>query len=195
MENTQSNKILVGIIFCLLFFVSLQRCKSTNTSSKVKTTFKTDTTYVTHIDTIPFYNLKDSIRWYNLPITSISISSDSSEFAYSTLMEDSLIGGVINTIVKSDGTLIQQDFTYVPKFPKYIYRTDSIIVNNTITNTIIKKELGLYGGLMISPYKNLAMVGTLGIQTKKDMYFGVGYDPFNSNVFLDIKMKLFIKKN
>lgn len=197
MKNTWTNKTLILIVVCLLFLLSLQKCKDTPkeviTTTKVETVL--DTTHVSVIDTIPLY--VDSVVLQYLPIIREEVSLDSSEFYYSTAVNDSLLDGKIFTTVASDGTLVQQDFTYLPKFPKYIYQIDTFWIDKTvtITNAIQEQDWGLYGGLMVSPYKNLSIVGTLGLKTKKDLYFGVGYDPFNSNVFLDIKMKLFIKKN
>lgn len=195
MENTKTNKILVGIILILLLLLAFRTCKSIKKpSTNVNySTIVSDTNRVTLVDTIPFYNIKDSIRWHNLPIISKVPSIDSTEWTYVTAMNDSLINGTITTKVKNTGELKAQDFTYVPKFPKYIVRTDSITITNTITNTITEPDWGIYGGLMVSPYKNLSLIATAGLKTKKDMYFGLGFDPFKQNVYLDIKFKLFNK--
>ena len=185
--KNKTNKILVIIIILLLFFVSLQKCNNTVLPSDTKVT-TSDTTYYTHIDTIPFYNVIDSIRWYNLPIISKDI--DSNEITYVTEVNDSLIDGNITTVVKTDGTLVNQDFVYVPKFPKYIIKHDSTVIDNSTTITKYKDNKGFYGGLMVAPYKTIALIGTIGYKTKKDMYVGIGLDPINQLYYLDIKIKI-----
>ena len=197
MKNTWTNKILILIVVCLLFFLSLQKCKNTFTevitTTKVETVI--DTTHVSVIDTIPLY--VDSVVLQYLPIIGEEVSLDSSEFYYSTAVNDSLLAGKIFTTVASDGTLVQQDFTYLPKFPKYIYQIDTFWIDKTvtITNTIQEQDWGLYGGLMVSPYKNLSITGTLGLKTKKDLYFGVGYEPFQQNMYIDFKFPIIKNKN
>jgi hypothetical protein len=148
------------------------------------------TVYTTHVDTIPFYNIKDSIRWHDLPMISSSANEDSSEFNYVTEMSDSLIDGKIATTVKADGTLVEQGFTYIPKFPKYITRTDSVVTTNTITNTIMEPDWGIYAGMDIAPWKEFALVPNIGLKTKNDMFFGIGYDPFSQSVYAQFKMKI-----
>jgi len=193
MTTTKTNKILVGAVIVLLFFVSLQTCnRRTNTEPITTVVTTVDTTHVSYVDTIPFYNIIDSIRWTNLPVIAQSINEDSTEYTYTTAMQDSLIDGTISTSVRNDGTLVNQDFTYIPKFPKYIRTFDTTWINKetTITNTIQEDDWGIYVGVMVSPYKNLSMIGTAGIKTKKDMYFGIGYEPFQQNIYLDFKIQL-----
>lgn len=195
MENSKTNKILVGLILVLAVLFMVQTCRNRTGNLPTSTSITTiDTTHVSHVDTIPFYNIIDSIRWKNLTVISSYSNSDSSEFTYITDMSDSLLAGTINTKVKSDGTLVNQGFTYIPKFPKYITRTDTFWINKETVTTINKPNWGIYGGLMVSPYKNFSMIGTVGIKTKKDMYFGIGYEPFRNNIYLDFKVSLFHKK-
>lgn len=194
MESTKTNKILIGILILLLFLLSLQTCKVRGGKTPIVTTTTViDTTHVSYVDTIDFYNIIDSIRWIHLPIISTSANSDSSKFNYITDMSDSLIAGTISTTVKSDGALVDQGFTYVPKFPKYITKVDTFWIDKETTITIEEKDWGIYAGMMLSPYQEFNMIGTLGLKTKKDMYFGVGYDPFNNNFYADFKIKLFNK--
>jgi hypothetical protein len=187
---TNTNKTLLGGIFILFLLLLISKCEDNYVNTTPKTTTVVDTLYSTHIDTIPFYNIIDSIRWTSLTVISKTANADSTEFKYITDMSDSLLAGTINTTVKNDGTLVNQGFTYVPKFPKYIKQYDTIRINKSTTTTIIEKDWGLYGGLMISPYQSFSAIGTIGIKTKKDIYIGVGYEPFRQNIYLDIKLKI-----
>lgn len=197
MKNTNTNKILIGVIICLLFFVSLQTCNlrsKVDPSSKITTTVIVDTIHKSHVDTTYFLDIKDSIRWINLPRIDSSSNLAKTEFTYKTDITDSLIAGTVNTKVKSDGSLLSQGITYIPKFPKYITKTDTFWIKKDSITTIVKPTWGVFGGLMVSPYQNLSLIGTLGLKTKKDMYFGVGYEPFRNNIYLDFKVKLFNNK-
>ena len=183
------------IIVGLLLLLFLDKCNSNPLGPDVTTEIESDTSRVTVIDTIPFteFHMIDSIRWHDLPRISASANQDSSEFTYETQMKDSLIDGTITSVVKADGTLVTQDFRYIPLFPKYITIKDSVTITNTITNTVHEADWGIYGGLDIAPYKNFALIPNIGIKTKKDMFFGVGYDPFNENIHIQFKMKIFGK--
>lgn len=194
MKTNKNNKILLGIIICLLFFVSLQTCKARKSNTIVpEVTTIIDTSHVSYVDTTNFYNIIDSIRWVNIPVISVSANEDSSRFRYITDISDSLLSGTVSTVVKADGTLVQQDLTYLPKFPKYITKVDTFWIDKETTIKMQEPNWGIYGGVMVSPYKNLSIIPTIGLKTKKDMYFGVGYDPFKQNIYLDFKIKLIVK--
>jgi hypothetical protein len=181
---------LVVTIIGLLLLLFLDKCRGiTIPDGPVKIERTTDTTYITTVDTL--WLPQDTIYLTELVPIGVPNPVDSTIIDYTTHVEDSLLSGDILSTIKRDGTLINQDFSYVPKFPKYIYKTDSIIVNNTIKETYEEKDWGIYGGIMISPYKNFSLIPTLGLKTKKDMYFGVGYEPFQQNILVDFKIKLF----
>lgn len=188
------NKTLIIICIILLFIVSLTTCNNKRGSGDVTTVETTyDTTHVTHTDTIPFYNIIDSIRVINLPIVSETVNSDSSEFSYLTEVSDSLLDGRISTVVKSDGTLVNQNFTYLPKFPKYINRVDSIFVTKEIKTTTIKNTWGIYGGVTLVPVQTPAIIGSLGFKSRKGHMYELGYNPFNRDIFIGVKFQLFKK--
>jgi hypothetical protein len=188
MLNSLLNKIFVIVIIILLFLLSLQRCNGDFLHTKIKTKTVVDTITKTVVDTIPFYNIKDSIRITNMKILDTIYSVDSSSIKYNTEVEDSLLSGNIFTTVLTDGTLVNQNFTYIPKFPKYIMRTDSIIINKNTTNTV--QDWGIYGGTSIVPTNKFGMYGTIGFKTRKGVYIGAGYDPFNNNALIELKIKL-----
>tara|TARA_R100001463_G_scaffold42850_4_gene89592 strand:+ start:576 stop:1166 length:591 start_codon:yes stop_codon:yes gene_type:complete len=195
MDTKKINQILILICLILLFIVSLQRCNNSPLQDEIiSTTTVVDTTRVTHIDTIPFYNIIDSVRWVDLPVISETVNTDSTEFTYTTEVSDSLIDGKINTVVTNEGELVNQGFTYLPKFPKYIIKTDSIFVNKETTTLIKRPEWQIYGGVMVSPVQNFSVIGSIGLKTKKDTYYELGYDPINKNIFGGVKFKLFKSK-
>jgi hypothetical protein len=125
--------IAILVIIIMLLVECNRRTPKQQDCGEFKTiTFDTLTTYKSHIDTIPFI---DTIPYYvkiEVPIPIFDTTDQTNN--YYTSFEDSLITGEI--LSKVDGVLINQSFTYAPKFPKYIIKTDSI--TNTIT---ITKEL------------------------------------------------------
>lgn len=183
--------ILTVVIIVLLLLLALSRCGNTvvdSTEPKVVTVTK----YTPGIpDTV--YLPQDTIRLIKLKPYPVYPEKDTSNYYYETEVEDSLISGLIASTVAKDGTLVEQDFSYIPKFPKYITRVDTVFTHTK--ETIEEKDWGIYGGLMVGVYKDVALVPTIGLKTKKDVYFGLGYDAFSQTVLLDVKFKLTGNKN
>jgi hypothetical protein len=179
---------IIGILILILFF---KGCGTPNGTKPVVIT-EVKTTYKTHTDTIPFY--KDSIIIKHLTvIDSIPSSEDSSIINYTTAVNDSLLDGEIFTQVKRDGTLVDQNFTYLPKFPKYIHTTDSVIIETK--ETIYKDTWAITGGVNL--YGNTSTLGiapTLGFKTKKDHIFMLGYGVLDKTIHLNIQLKIFGNK-
>ena len=127
------------VILCLIgYIIFLQQCtkpkvewlkdSATHTTEYQVTTVK--------IDTIPFkYPVPYLVEIPITPPTSTEIdSADGSVINNYTLsVEDSLIKGTLFS--KVDGTLIDQKFEYVPKFPQYI--------KETITKDVYRKRKNL----------------------------------------------------
>jgi hypothetical protein len=77
------------------------------------------------------------------PVT-VTVPSDSGDITvheYSSEIRDSLIEGTITSQV--DGKLIAQNFKYKPLFPKYITRTDTIVIDKTETSVLKRNYIGL----------------------------------------------------
>jgi|TARA_B110000444_G_C18618168_1_gene490868 hypothetical protein len=95
-----------------------------------------------------------------------------STYEYVNPYEDSLLFGTITSI--STGLLLSQTLEYTPKFPKYIIKTDSIIIDNT---TIIeKKRLKLFIGVELGGNENIFNVSPIiDLKTRKDYIYGYRY--------------------
>lgn len=97
---------------------------------------------------------------------------------YITNFSDSLLKGAIVT-AKVKGTLLSSSFTYVPLFPKYITRVDTVKESVVTVKERNKYEFyvgavagaGSAGGFNFSP--------TLALRTKKSLVFTLGYDLLN----------------
>lgn len=168
------------IILALMHFCG-KKSEGNNKSHKgfiVKKHVITDTTRVTHIDTIPFY---DSIAVpFEVEVAvAIPIYDTIKEVnTYTNPFEDSLITGTISSLV--EGVLVSQEFKYTPKFPKYIIKVDSIIVNNDITNTVVLNKRQLYVGMEIGGNVNSFSVSPkISLVDKKYNLFSYRYDVIN----------------
>jgi hypothetical protein len=78
-----------------------------------------------------------------VPVT-VTVPSDSGDIVvneYTTEVIDSLIQGTITSQV--DGVLVSQSFSYKPLFPKYITRTDTVIIDKTETSVLKRNYLGV----------------------------------------------------
>ena len=141
--------IIIGLLIYILF---LQKCGNNNQFEIVAeiTTVHTDTLIVTHIDTLKFVDTIQRIITVRIeePIKIIvedDVWDELNINEYTNTFSDSLIDGNIWT--KVDGTVLDQKFEYNPKFPKYIFQVDTIIVN-TLKNTVqtIRPALSLNVG-------------------------------------------------
>lgn len=177
-----------GIIVGALFMFLIKGCDSNPTVIKdcegefYALNETSDTTeYISHktyTDTIPFY---DTIpRYIEVPIKKPIKDSISDINTYSNPYEDSLLVGEITS--KVDGVLVDQKFTYIPKFPKVIIKTDSIVKEKVITNTIelVEKKRKMFLGLEAGGNINTFQVSpTISFKDKKDNIFSYRYDLMN----------------
>ena len=130
------------VIAGLIIFILLSKtCNDTFiTGPKVIdeiTTVHTDTLRVTHIDTLQFVDTIQRIVTVKIeePVKVIiedDVWDELNINEYNNSFNDSLIDGTIYTRV--DGTMLDQEFNYIPKFPQYIIQVDTVMVN-TLTNT------------------------------------------------------------
>lgn len=100
---------------------------------------------------------------------------------------DSLIEGTISTVM--DGTIVAQDFTYKPLFPKYIIKTDSVI---TTISAEAKLRNSLYLGMQLGGNKGQMELGpVIVLTTKKHLLVGYNYGIINNTHNVSIGYKLF----
>lgn len=192
-EDFYKYKLYFVIALLVIVIMLLVECNRTNPTSKdcgefKSITFDTLTTYKSHIDTIPFI---DTIPYYikiEVPVP-VYDTTDSTNNYY-TSFEDSLIKGEI--LSKVDGVLVNQDFTYTPKFPKYIIKTDSITKTITITKELEPKRK-VFLGLNVGGNTNTFNFGPqAAFLDKKDRLYNYNYNLLNNthNVGFLIKLKL-----
>lgn len=185
--------IILLVAIAILIFFLLKDCSGSNNGEDTITVERyTDTVTVTHIDTVEFERIK-TITKTIIAYQETTVLPDSSWLRhYSTLIEDSLLSGNIDTYIKQKDTslfLLDQTITYIPKFPKYIYRTDSVFIKDSIVTTIIKRKMGFLLGTDIAIGEGFGIIPKVGIQVKKGHIGEIGYDLLNKNIVLGFKYR------
>ena len=182
-----SPAIIAGLLVYILYMHS---CEQLNCPEVVSTS---DTNRITVIDTLYIDNGPTNTKG-SRPVALGSVVDEEpvdselvanrcdSTYKYSQEYEDSLIAGTLYANVR--GTLLSSNLEYTPKFPKYINRTDSIIITNT--NTIIEKiytrPYGFIvgGGLIIDRTSQMSFAFDVGVQLKQGIDITYRYDPIRA---------------
>jgi hypothetical protein len=171
------------ILALILYIMFLQQC---NTVETCNNTVERDT--VTVVDTVHFQVDKPFIVEVPVPypVTDTFYLEGKPILAnfYTQEYEDSLLVGDMSAVV--EGRLLEWQFTYTPKFPKYINTT------TTITNTVTENKNMLFMGLE-TMYVNNTFINTnfkLSLYQKKGYLYSLGYDPLNRGVALGMHLKI-----
>lgn len=153
-----------------------------------------DTTYIEgKPDTVYFHDT--TTKYIKVPVYIPVYDSVEKVNNYTNNYEDSLIKGTI--LSKVDGVLVEQSLKYTPKFPKYIYRTDTF--NVTIKDSIIitnpvKNKISLYAGMQAaSNGNNLLVAPYISVADKRNNMFSFGYDFINKNYIIGYQRKIKFK--
>jgi hypothetical protein len=126
METPQiKREWIYWIVISILAFVVFRSCNSTDkpvgiiTHTKEYIKGKSDTIFIPSTPRVITHILPSDTVY-----TSIDSATGKTFNNYKTIINDSLISGeVISTV---NGKLIFTDFKYIPKFPKYITRVDTL---------------------------------------------------------------------
>lgn len=154
-----------------------------------------DTTVVPGIpDTIPFY---DTIPVFvNVEVNVPIYDTIKNLNIYDNKFEDSLISGYIHSEV--DGTLVWQNFTYTPKFPKYIKQTDTLIINKTdsiVVTKTLEERVKFYAGFELGGNTNSFTASPkISLVDKKFNQYSIRYDLIGKTINLGFQKQIKFKK-
>jgi hypothetical protein len=193
MNINLKDSILFIIIF-ILGFIVLYKCEPINQYSE-KEHYRDTITYVkTTLDT----------NWFDTTITRTQLkykeikvyyTDDSSKvYRFKSEINDSLISGNLVTGIKikdTNVTLVGQYLDYTPKFPKYIYRTDSVFTTIKDCTIVFDNKMNFLVGGNIDLGANTTLTPTIGLQLKNKTYIEAGYNPFNKTILVGAKFKIF----
>jgi hypothetical protein len=182
MNNTNKFFIyLVAAIMGFLLGISFKGCGNNNdTSTHIDTVVMTKT----RIDTVFFNTTPTKTKGGTIKKDTSKTNLDFPEINFYTQeYNDSLISGTLQSAVK--GELLSTELTYVPKFPKYITRVDSVFTNvyQTTTEIKYKQPFGFIvgGGLGLSHNGYPSAIPQVGIQLKQHINLIYGYDLINQS--------------
>lgn len=180
--------VIAGLILIMLFMIDCEGPTFHKDDCGEVESITYDTITTRHIDTIHFV---DTVKYFVKVEIPIPVYDTTTKLnTYTAIVEDSLISGSI--VSKIDGVLVDQNFTYTPKFPKYIKIHDTTTITKTITKVLPNKRelyLGVFAGGNINTF-NLTPV--VSFKDKKDRMFSYGYNIIDNthNVGFQTKIKL-----
>lgn len=189
-------RLIVMLLVLALVVLSLKNCKNLNATLEESVVTYSDTTYITHIDTIEFEKIVTRTKTKYETVILYTQEDGTLVKQFITSIDDSLIEGTISTAISIDDTvvtLLDQHIDYIPKFPKYIYQTDSIFIHDSTVVTRIDNKINVLLGVNVSMGNASSITPTIGLQLKNKSIIELGYDPFNKNFMLGAKFKLKFK--
>jgi hypothetical protein len=196
MNNNFSNLKSLVIIGLIVIIIVLRGCNRHTILKEPKqieihTIIDTSYKYVTHIDTIPFI---DTVKRYiNIVVNKPEIVPETGLNSYSQVLSDSLIEGEIISVV--NGTLVEQTFTYNPKFPKYILKTDSIFTTIEKTNNITENKRELYLGFELGGNMTKFNISPIiSLKDKKYNLYSFRYNVINKTFNIGLQKQIKFKQ-
>ncbi len=191
------SRLVVMILVLVLVVVSLKFCKNLNTTIEESVVTYSDTTYITHVDTIEFEKVITRTETNYETVILYTQEDGTLVKQFITSIDDSLIEGTISTAISINDTvvtLLDQHIAYIPKFPKYIYQTDSVFIHDSTVVTKIDTKINVLVGANVSIGGTNSITPTIGLQLKNKSIIELGYDPFNKNFMIGGKFKLKLKR-
>jgi hypothetical protein len=182
--------ILTYIALAVITILYLRSCSGTS-AVETEVEVKVDTVYTKGVpDTIMFHDTIIEYKYLTSTVIDSRIDTITNDtvHTYRTVKEDSLLKATI--ISEVAGSLKNISFSYVPKFPKYITRVDTLRIDST--TTITKQKWGLYAGAVVGGNTNKFTVApSLILKTNKGLQVSAGYElidkTYNFGIFTVIK--------
>jgi len=187
--------MLALFIACFLLF---RQCGSTDNALERAIDAENNTVHDTIVEHVTGKSdtIHDTVpRWYPKLVPyyvgdTITADGDTASL-YETTISDSLIDGKFTATVQ--GKVLFSSFEYRAKFPKYIYRTDTLKRDINTKETIIKDPWELYlGGVVGGSNTRFTLQPAALLRVpKKSFMFGYGYDVIQKthNIHLYTKLK------
>lgn len=185
--------LVMGVIIALMLYCS--PVSPTIEDPVVNRVVVRDTLFTEgKIDTIYFHDTVP--KYIKVPIYVPVYDTTEKLNIYTNKYNDSLINGEI--ISKVDGVLVEQSLLYNAKFPKYIYRTDTlnIFIKDSVTVTLAKPKKNLiYAGLLVgSNGDNMSISPTISLADKRNNLFSFSYNIIGKQYIVGYQRKISLKR-
>ena len=143
----------------------------------------------TTIDTV-FFKSKPRVVFVSVnKYDTVWINDTTAHRLYTNHFNDSLIEATLETEV--DGVLIRNKLSYIPLFPKYINRIDSVFRDIYIPNGYPPPSSFIYGGLFVNGSKASFGFGpNIGYYYKSGLMFQYGYNLLNKDHTISISKRI-----
>jgi hypothetical protein len=171
---------LVALALAFVLGANFGGCEKKVAYMSIKDSVNVTTTYKTFVDTVKFEMpaVKRTVSNDKLDTTKFVACSESVRDSFP--LSDSLIeaGIVINT---RNNQVDNFDFTYKPKFPKYIYRIDSVFIDSTVYKSVpVPKS---YAMVSMGPtVSNFALGLRASLKTRDDFTYSYSFSkPYKDN--------------
>lgn len=189
-KNIKLNYILILVIILLIFFLYRGCCASINYRDTTNTV-KDSVIYVKgKSDTVYFAKTKVITKLLPSKVDTVIDTVEGKPTVtkhYTSNLDDSLLTAKLITVIEA-GDLKYTDFTYTPKFPKYITRVDT--VKEYYTNTVTKDKASLYAGFIVGGSAN-SFVLAPGISLKvKKLIISTNYNLIDKQVLIGVNTKI-----
>ncbi len=186
------------IVVLLLIFVWGKCGSDPIEHNPIITEYYTDTTYVTHTDTVEFKKIVTTTKTKLFYKNIYNVDDSTKLFKFQTHVSDSLItGDIVTKLTLRDSVLnlVSQNISYIPKFPKYIHTTDSIFIKDSTVITKLDNKMNFLLGVTTTfGEQPMTVTPTIGLQLKNKTIIEGGYDPFNKQIMVGVKFKLKFKR-
>jgi len=184
--NSKLN-IILSIALVVLGILYFKSCEQSLHVEPVVLT-KTDSLYIKGDEVlVPFEVIKWKTKWLKPDAVETFVDSSTNDTIniFNTEIDDSLLTATITSKVK--GELLSSSLSYSPKFPKYIYRVDTLQINDSTTIEVDKPKYGLYfGGIATGNQTSFEFSPTLSLKTNKNTHFTLGYGLMNKTYSIGV---------
>lgn len=174
----------------LLAILLLNKCEGSSTGDVGVTTLDSIVYVKGKPDTVYFTKSYNIYKTLPSKVDTIRDTIDGKEVItshYTSNLDDSLITGKLTTVIEG-GTLKYTDFSYAPKFPKYITKVDT--VKEYKTTVVTSNKPSLYVGALVGGSATSFMLAP-GLSVKvKNLIVSTNYDLVNKQVLIGVNTKI-----
>lgn len=192
--KTSFFRIIGAVAGILLAIAIIDMCSpSYETITTISTQVHIDTLRVTHVDTVRF-NVRDTVRVRLSVPTATDLPGLPDTRLYKKQHTDSLITATLTATVR--GELLDWNLNYIPHFPRYITRTDTVWIDRRehtrTTTTHVHRPAQLTAGLGLTQVRtNSYITPTIGYRFRSGLQIHYGWNPVHESHQVSFQVPLF----
>lgn len=192
MRNSSFILALCLAVVAILYLRQCESIKNGGTTTEIVT--EIDTLYKEgRIDTVYYPKVKVVTKWlkpdtvHDIEYVTAPDGSIDTINTFVTNYSDSAIDASITS--KVNGVLLDTKLEYLKKFPKFIHKVDTLVIDKQ--TTITKQRWGLYAGGIVGGNKEaFTFQPCLLLKTNKSLQFSAGYEIVNKTYNFGVYTKI-----